>query len=213
MKWLFPTLNQALRDEISLLQKQLQMAQNGNAKRSEKLKKSVSKSSINHPLDNSGDSGLDLDDLEAKLNAQSELTKSQKVKLEESNNAIKQLETMVKQLRLEKEDLTAKVADLKKTKEKMNDVKNKAESRKKMSDQLAKEVTDLKAQLAEAEKLAKGFLFYLKIVLFSYFKITFFLFLFSNLEALLLNKVDIILTLLKTLKSSQSKNRMHFSKT
>ena len=213
MKCLFPTLNQALRDEISLLQKQLQMAQNGNAKRSEKLKKSVSKSSINHPLDNSGDSGLDLDDLEAKLNAQSELTKSQKVKLEESNSAIKQLETMVKQLRLEKEDLTAKVADLKKTKEKMNDVKNKAESRKKMSDQLAKEVTDLKAQLAEAEKLAKGFLFYLKIVLFSYFKITFFLFLFSNLEALLLNKVDIILTLLKTLKSSQSKNRMHFSKT
>ena len=156
---MFPSLNQALRDEISLLQKQLQMAQNGNAKRSEKLKKSVSKSSINHPLDNSGDSGLDLDDLEAKLNAQSELTKSQKVKLEESNSAIKQLETMVKQLRLEKEDLTAKVADLKKTKEKMNDVKNKAESRKKMSDQLAKEVTDLKAQLAEAEKLAKGSLY------------------------------------------------------
>lgn len=130
------------------------MAQNGNMK---KVKRSTSKSSVqSHPLDNSGDSAIDIEELEAKLVAQNEVTKNQKAKLDDAQAATKQLEAMVKQLRLEKEDAVSKLGEMTKKNEKMSEVSTKAESRKKMSDQLAKEVSDLKAKLAEAQKESKA---------------------------------------------------------
>ena len=149
----FQRHDQALRDEIGLLQKQVQMAQNSTTKQSKQMKKSSSKSSVqSHPLDNSGDSGLDVDELERQVASLSETKAKNKAKLEEQAKAIKQLESMVKLLRAEKEDATAKVTELNKSREKMSEIKNKAENRKKMSDQLAKEVTELKGQLAALTK-------------------------------------------------------------
>lgn len=126
--------------------------------KSKNLKKSDSKSSmnsINHPLNRSDDSAIDIEELEknlgkikyrgTKLNTYlaAEIDKNAAIESEkkEKTKAIRELEAMVKQLRKDKEDLKIKSSEFESTAAKLKESEELAEKRKITSDNLAKEVS------------------------------------------------------------------------